>query len=232
MILGRFGAAVIALAVLALASAQIAAADGGRKSLTGEEFLVQDITLSIDCDPTRTSTVSFTASGVATGPYPGTFMVNGTVTIAPQTQAGPRPGTVAGPLTSLHESFSVDSPLGTITGVKKLTHNLPFSSSQGSCQHVSGFSTGDVTNAEGTVVDIFSQPRYGAKILEPGGHFHDRGNTLFSMSELSLDGTCLTGPCHYRLAGFDEFFTSVAPGNGHDQDINDMDDEIETEIGY
>ena len=232
MILGRFGAAVLTMAVLALGSAQIAGADGGRKPLSGEEFLVQDVTLSIDCDPSRTSTVSFAASGVATGPYPGTFMVSGTVTIAPQTQAGPRPGTVAGPLTSLRESFSVDSPLGAITGVKKLTQNLPFESSQGTCQHVTGFSTGDVTNADGTVVDIFSQPRYGARILEPGGNFHDRGNTLFSMSELNLDRTCPTGACHYRLAGFDEFFTSLAPGNGHDQDADDMDDEIETEIGY
>lgn len=232
MIFGRLGVALLAAALLALVSVQIAAADGGRKPITGEDFLVQDATLSFDCDPTRTSTVTFSASGVATGPYPGTFTVSGSLTIAPQTLPGPRPGTVAGPLTSLNETFTVDSPLGTITGTKKLRHGLPFEQSQGSCQTVTDFSVDDVTGAEGTVVDIFSQPRYGAKIDEPGGHFHDRGDALFSLSELDLDGTCPTGPCHFRRASFSQGFMSIAPGNGHDQDTDDMDDDLEAAIGY
>ena len=232
MKVSRLGGSVFAIAVLALAAAGIAGADSGRIPLTGEEFLVQDVTMTIDCDPTRTSTVSFFATGLATGPYPGTFTASGTVTIAPQTQAGPRPGTVAGELTSLNEDFTVTSSLGTINGTKKLIHNVPFSSSQGSCQHVTGFSTGDVTNSSGTVVDLFSQPRYGAKFQSGGNFHHDRGTTLFSTSELSLDGTCPTGPCHYRLAGFDEFFTSTAPQNGDDGDTDDMDDQLEAAIGY
>jgi hypothetical protein len=228
----RLVGSAFAVAVLALAAAGIAGADSGRMPLTGEEFLVQDVTMTIDCDPTRTSSVAFFAAGVATGPYPGTFTASGTVTIAPQAQAGPRPGTVAGPLTSLSEAFTITSSLGTINGTKKLIHNLPFSSSHGSCQQVTGFSTGDVTNASGTVVDIFSQPRYGAKFQSGGNFHHDRGTTLFSTSELSLDGTCPTGPCHYRLASFDEFFTSSAPQNGDDGDTDDMDDQLEAAIGY
>src|SRR5215210_521966 len=37
------------------------------------------------CDPTGTSTVSFTTDGVAAGPYPGTFTETVTVAIGPQT---------------------------------------------------------------------------------------------------------------------------------------------------
>ncbi len=228
--LGRFGLALLTACVLAVVSVQLAWTDNGGRSLNGEELLVQDVTLTLDCDPSRVSTISFSASGIATGPYPGTFTVQGTVTIAPQTLPGPRPGTVAGPLLSLRETFSIDSPLGTVSGVKKLTRPQPFNQSQGSCQQVTDFAAGDVVGAEGTVVDVFSQPRYGAKISEPGGTFHDRGDALFSFSELDLNGTCPTGLCHFRQASFGQFFISSAPPPGDDGNDNDMDDEIEDDV--
>lgn len=180
----RFGLALLTAALLAAVSVQLAWTDNERRSLNGEELLVQDVTLTLDCDPARVSTISFSASGIATGPYPGPFTVQGTVTIAPQTLPGPRPGTVAGPLISLRETFSIDSPVGTVAGVKKLTRNQPFDQSQGSCQNVTDFAVGDVSGAEGTVVDVFSQPRYAAKISEPGSTrtFHDRGDALFSFN--------------------------------------------------
>ena len=228
----RFGRSVLALStagLLAVVAVQLAFADGGHRSMGGEELLVQDATLTLDCDPARVSTISFSASGIAVGPFPGPFAVEGTVTIAPQTLAGPRPGTVAGPLLTLDETFSIDSPLGTITGAKKLTGNQPFSQSQGSCQHVTNFGVGPVTGGSGTVVDVFSQPRYGAKI-DAGGNYHDRGDASFSLSELDLDGTCVTGPCHFRQASYDAFFMSTAPPTGSDHNSNDMDDVIEPEI--
>jgi len=120
MTLGRLALAGLVAVLLASAAAQVAAAEGSG-TLLGEEMLVQDVTLTtIDCDPTRVSTVGYSASGVATGPYPGPFTVQGTVTIEPQTLPGPRPGTVAGPLASLSETFTIDSPLGTVTGSKTL----------------------------------------------------------------------------------------------------------------
>jgi hypothetical protein len=228
--LRHFGLALATVALLTVVSAQLGSTNGGGRSLNGEEFLVQDVTLTLDCDPSRVSTISFSASGVATGPYPGTFTAQGTVTIAPQTLAGPRPGTVAGPLLSLRETFTIDSPAGTVTGVKKLIRKQPFDQSQGSCQHVTGFATGNVTGVDGTVVDVFSQPRYGAKIREPGGTYHDRGDALFSFTELDLDGTCPTGLCNLRQASFGQFFISSAPPPNDDDNDNDMDDEIEAEV--
>jgi hypothetical protein len=225
---GRFGLVALAAALLALASAQIALADGGRKPLDGEEMLVQDATLTFNCDPATTSTITYSASGIATGPYMGPFTVQGTVTIGPQLAPGPRPGTVSGPLTSLHETFTITSPMGTVTGVKKLKHAT--ASDEGSCQEVTNFSVGPIVAAQGTVIDVFSQPRYVAKIREPGGNFHDRGDALLSFSELDLDGTCAGLPCHFRQAAFDQAFMSTAPPPGDDDEDNDMDDDLENEV--
>ena len=121
MTLGRITLVAATVAVLALTAAASVAADPSTASLAGEEMLVQDVTLTtLDCDPTQVSTIGYAASGVATGPYPGTFTVQGTVTIEPQTQPGPRPGTVAGPLASLSETFTIVSALGNVTGTKSL----------------------------------------------------------------------------------------------------------------
>jgi hypothetical protein len=226
---GRLAFAALAAALLALVSVQLAFADGGRKPLDGEEMLVQDVTLSFSCNPATNSTITYSASGIATGPYPGPFTVQGTVTIGPQTAPGPRPGTVSGPLTSLHETFRIDSPMGTVTGVKKLKHAT--ASDEGSCQGVTNFAVGPVVDGQGTVVDVFSEPRYVAKIREPGGTFHDRGDALISFSELDLNGTCAGNACHFRQAAFDQGFISTAPAPGDDNDDSDMDDDMENEVG-
>ena len=85
----RLALPVLAVSLLALIPAQLAFADGGRKPLTGEEMLVQDATVDFDCDPTSISTVTWSASGVATGPYPGTFTVQGSAMIGPQPPSVP-----------------------------------------------------------------------------------------------------------------------------------------------
>ena len=227
--LGRFGVIALSTVFLALAAVQVAGANGGdqgnppptTRTLVGEEMLVQDVTLTIDCDPSRVSTVQYSASGTATGPYPGTFTVHGTVTIAPQTLPGPRTGTVAGPLQSLHETFTITSALGTVSGTKTLPRTGATPSDEGSCQHVTGFATGPVSNASGTVVDIFSQPVYAAVITDALGSSGVQGDALISFSELNLDGTCATGSCHYRLAGFDQsFLTSLPLGDDGNNDEN------------
>lgn len=224
--LRRIAFATLVVTALALGSAQVSGADNGLQSLTGEDFLVQDATLTLDCDPARVSTVTFSASGIAVGPYPGPFTVHGTVRIAPQTLPGPRPGTVAGPLLSLRETFSVTSPVGMVRGVKRLPQGLPFDSSQGSCQEVTDFAVGNVVGGQGTVVDIFSQPRYAALISSSGSHSVDWGDALFSLSELDLDGTCPIVSCHFRQAGFSEGFVSTRLAGGEDEDEDD-DDESE-----
>jgi hypothetical protein len=60
------------------------------------------------------STASFSVSGIATGPYPGTFTATGTLT---ETYSDPS----GGPVTSFTEKFTIQSPSsGTITGSKTL----------------------------------------------------------------------------------------------------------------
>lgn len=220
-------------AALSLAAASTsAAADPPTSSLAGEELLVQDVTLTtIDCDPSQVSTVGYAASGVATGPYPGTFTVQGTVRIAPQTQPGPRPGTVAGPLTSLSETFTIDSSLGTVTGTKSLPPTGAGAGDVGSCQHVTGFATGPVTDASGTVVDVFSEPVYTATIQDTSGTSSVSGDALLSFSELDLHGTCGLLACDFRQAAFDQFFLTSTPtecdddtnGQGNEEGCDDDD---------
>jgi hypothetical protein len=231
--LWRLGDIGLLAAVLALAAVQVASADeddggqssGPNPSLVGEELLVQDVTLTIDCDPSRVSTVQYSASGTAVGPYPGTFTVQGTVTIAPQTLPGPRTGTVAGPLESLAETFTINSLVGTVTGTKTLPPGGATSSDEGSCQHVTGFATGPVSNASGTVVDVFSQPVYSATVQQPSGTSGAQGDASLSFSELELDGVCASGSCHYRLAGFDQAFLTSAPLSDFCDDDTNLDND-------
>jgi hypothetical protein len=213
MTLGRLSLiAVLATALMLIATQTAGADDPGTATLVGEEMLVQDISLStIDCDPSRVSTVSYSASGIATGPYPGPFTVQGMVTIEPQTQPGPRTGTVEGPLQSLSETFTINSALGTVTGTKSLPPTGATPSDIGSCQHVTGFATGPITDATGTVVDVFSEPVYDAIVQQPSGTFHVTGDASISFTELDLDGMCMLVQCHFRQAAFDQsFLTSTS----------------------
>lgn len=211
MTLGRITLFAATVAALALAAVGSAGADSSTATLAGEEMLVQDVTLTtLDCDPSQVSTVGYTASGVATGPYPGTFTVQGTVTIE-QTQPGPRPGTLAGPLASLSERFTIDSALGTVTGTKSLPSSGPAAGDIGSCQHVTGFATGPVTNASGTVADVFSQPVYTATIQDTSGTTSVGGDASLSFTELNLQGTCGLIACDFRQAAFDQFFLTSTP---------------------
>lgn len=225
---GRFTLIAALTAALALAGAQSVAANNppSTASLTGEEMLVQDVTITtLDCDASRLSTVGYSASGVATGPYPGTFTVHGTVTIAPQTLPGPRPGTVAGPLASLTETFTINSALGTVTGTKSLPPTGATDSDQGTCLHVTGFATGPITAATGTVIDVFSQPVYTATIHDSSGSSGVTGDASLSFSELNLDGMCGLVACQFRQAAFDQSLLTSTPTQCDDDNNSQGDDD-------
>ena len=238
-ILGRLALIGTLITALALVAVQMAAANGGHsptpggtRSLAGEEFLVNEITLTISCDdPAQVSTVQFSASGPATGPYPGTFTAQGTVTIAPQTLPGSRPGALAGPLQSLTETFTITSALGTVAGHKTLQPGQPFNQSQGTCEHVTNFTAGLVSGASGTVVDIFSQPAYDATIQEPSGTYKVKGETSFLADELNLDGICANDiPCHYRAPAVDEGFLTSTPVSGDESDDEGLESQFEQQV--
>ena len=110
-------------------------------------------------------TLTYAAAGTATGPYPGTFTMNGTLT-ATTMGADPLSGGVEGVVVTWSGQFSIDSPAGTVTG----THAL--SSDVASPTDCNGFpQTWPVATADG-------QLTYQATIRPAsGGIYTDSGST-------------------------------------------------------
>jgi hypothetical protein len=75
-----------------------------------------DVNVTGVCNPGATSSFQFTASGPATGPYPGTFTETGNFAMGP-----PAPPGDIRELTAFHADFAIDSPAGHVTGSKDFT---------------------------------------------------------------------------------------------------------------
>jgi len=73
----------VCLLLLLTGPAVSLAAPQPKPTLTGETFTGVP-TVTATCDPTSNSTISYSVSGTATGPYPGTFTESGTATLGPQ----------------------------------------------------------------------------------------------------------------------------------------------------
>jgi hypothetical protein len=169
---------------------------------------IQDVSIQFQCDDPQNSpsTVTFSASGTATGPFPGTFVASGSLTIGPQTEPGVQAGTNAGSILNLTETFTITSGATTITGTKTLQPDASFESGTlGTCQDVANFAVGDVTG-DGTVVDVTAQTQYEATIAGPGGTSTDSGLAFFALSEIAITGSCPAGICNVRIGGYDELF--------------------------
>ena len=109
----------LAVAGFATSPLAVAASDPPPPPLTGEFFLGAP-TVTATCNPTGTSTISYSVSGTAFGPYPGTFTETGTATIGPNIAGQFVNGLEAGFLTSFDAFFTIDSPTGQVTGTKQL----------------------------------------------------------------------------------------------------------------
>jgi hypothetical protein len=156
-------------------------------SLTGETLIQPGPGLpngvtptTYDCQPAGTSTVSFTASGAATGPYPGTFTETGTVTF------GPQPINGFGAVTSFTATFSITSALGTVTGTKSLAPTQ--STAVGFCNEIGG--------------QVVLDASYVATISTPGGSIIDEGQangTQFNICpNTATCGTIGSGSAFYE----------------------------------
>jgi hypothetical protein len=225
--------------VAATALAGGAAAQTGSPTLEGEDLLASPATFtaSANCDTTHDSTVSWSATGVASGPYPGTFTLHGTLAVGPQTLPGRPPGpnregTFAGPVTSFTETFTITSGTTTITGTKTLDPQAS-TGTVGTCQQVSQFPILDFLDGQGTVVEVNTQTRYEASIQSLDGTTTDSGIAYASLAEIDITGSCPAGPsCEGRLAGFDQTFAlsdqaSCANDDNDRQDDDDNDCEDE-----
>jgi len=166
----------------AVASAQ----PGLPPTLSGESFHQDTPTItSIDCKDNVAFTYS--ATGTASGPYPGRFTITGGVSIGP--------GFIL-PV-SLTGSFTIDSPVGRVTGTS-FSPNVGLQCPQVTC---SGEACDPWGASFGTNTLGFSESdTYEATITTPHGTFSDRGLfRAFFRRE----------PSDISLNGFDQNFRSV-----------------------
>lgn len=166
-------------------------------SLEGEMFLKQIIPVR---SPTETATAScsvdangvikvhYSGTGVAVGPYPGTFEERGTFTLG----AIVNTSTQVREVTDFHATFIIDSPVGQVTGTKTL-RTTPSSEpsdfdfpSSGQCLRNE---IGPVTQTtEGAVARSF----YEARITTSTGTFFDSGESTTASTEFR-DSNSVTG---------------------------------------
>ena len=213
------GALALLGVCFALLSAEAAAAggsgDGGNSatpaSLTGEVLLtaasagVGSSTATGTCNPLGTSTFTFEVTGEAIGPYPGTFVERGTFTLGP----------VGFPLVLFDATFTIDSPVGLVTGSKTLEGVLPTHS--GACGEAVFLGT------EPEAFHFQVPVRYTAQITTPSGTARDSGNSFVTYSDTQLRGPVVN---NHGFA-FDESFesTSFLPGEDDDDDDDQGEDD-------
>ena len=204
-------------------------------TLQGENLVApfSGLTVTSNCDQVGNSTVGYHAEGVASGPYPGTFVADGTITIGPQTAPARPPtidseGTFMGPILTLTETFTIVSGATTITGSKQLTAPVTGEQERATCQNLTFF--GGDTRVPGESSRSRRQPRYEATINEPAGTFTDSGRATPVLTLVEITGSCPAGPfCSSNSGNFDQLFTLsdqvAAPCDEDDQGDDDCEDE-------
>ena len=149
----RLGSLALSLGLLALGAAPATAQ--APASLEGETLQSNGGSASFSCSagggPGGTGTASFSVSGEAAGPYPGTFTAQGTIT-----------GSADGSTIDVAETFTISSPAGEVSGSKQAT-GIPASSL--------GCSGGDIFFANA------QQVPYKATIKTAGGSYSDSGSS-------------------------------------------------------
>ena len=144
---------------LALPAASSAAPPPPPPTLSGESFHQDTPTITSSTCTETESRGTFEASGTATGPYPGTFQETGSYLVTADE---------SGQVTSydLTMSFTIDSPLGRVTGTK---HSTNFGSS---CSFL--VTDGPFTfNTDPS--GFIDTDGYNVKILTASGAFFDTG---------------------------------------------------------
>ena len=142
---------------------------------------------AVNCEVYSPQDFSFTASGTASGPYPGTFDELGVVTAgAVGTETSQKEGRT---VLSAHAVYRITSPVGTVQGIKNLD---PHVGDAFSCQ---------VSNIIDVLVSgIFLT--YQATITTAGGTFLDSGQSSLFLQDIDVG---------YRQTQFSEDFVSSGP---------------------
>jgi hypothetical protein len=158
--------AVLAVLVFTLVSALAAGAaqaDTLPPSLAGEALVAGPNStvgdgvfgVSVQCNPDQSGSFTFSASGTATGPYPGTFVESGSVTV-----------NTLGAVAAFHADFQIVDSLGVLTvhGSKDLVADA---SDLGAC-----FSDAYSYDAE-----FATRASYSATIDTASGSYRDTGSS-------------------------------------------------------
>ena len=187
---------VLGIAVVLLAAAPAAAQSP--PTLTGEVFSTHtffDEPTAGTCvtDPdTGETTFSMSFSGIATGPYSGTYTEDIAATIGPagapisigpfpdgNPDAGPGLGDAnigVGQLLTLTADFTIDSPSGDVTGQKVLSAVVPANQTHGgACAELDPSMPPGVSGGYRDVRAFDLD--YGATITTADGQFHDEGSS-------------------------------------------------------
>jgi hypothetical protein len=128
------------------------------------------------CTPNGSSTISWSVSGDAFAPYPGTFVETGTATVGPQTAPWFVNGIQLGYLVTVEAFFAIDSPIGQVIGSKRLTAPAVFD--LGGCRDLDGFVLPDRNVASGTFRRVNAQSMtYDAIIIVGDTAWTDTGST-------------------------------------------------------
>ena len=163
---------VIGLAVPVAAQADVASLTGEVLTSGGPGSPNGIPVTTYNCNPSGTSNFAFSTSGVAVGPYPGTFTETGTATMGPAD-----PTTQLGPVTSFQAQFTITSATGTVTGTKTLASN-PLTA-VAFCNQIGGQLVADAT--------------YQAHISTPTGSADDQGTANTTQFNMCPDtATCGT----------------------------------------
>ncbi|MGB2951949.1 MAG: post-COAP-1 domain-containing protein [Gaiellaceae bacterium] len=206
---------LIAALAVAVAAAAVGAAQAAPPTLSGETF-VADVptTETLRCDPSGTSTVTYSGSGVAAGPFPGTFTESGTAIIGQQVETpigGPSLGLPPGRISSLHAQFTIDSPLGQVIGQKFVETIVP--GNFGVCLDTGVPTPVPLLNAVCQPLryeSLLAQLQYSASITVASTTSADSGLATLAQNDLfcttaSAPGGTITG------SQLDESFASTQP---------------------
>jgi hypothetical protein len=183
-------------------------------TLQGENLVAPFTGLDVEsnCNQQRNSSITYHAEGLATGPFTGTFVAEGTITIGPQTTPARPPvvgseGTFMGPILTLTETFTILALEGTVEGSKTLTQPLAGlgERERATCQELTLFA--GVTGT-GRIVEVEAATRYEATIQTSAGTFTDTGRSTPVLTLVEITGECAGGiTCESRSGNFDQLFT-------------------------
>ncbi|HSO28802.1 MAG TPA: hypothetical protein VLS28_02795, partial [Candidatus Sulfomarinibacteraceae bacterium] len=191
----RIGGVLAATVILAASLPAVVVAADPPPTLSGE-FLsaypayisTSTVNIVATCDPNGTSTISWSVSGDAIGPYPGTFVETGSATLGPQTAPAYVNGLQLGYLVSVEAFFAIDSPTGQVIGSKRLTSTTASLSDVGGCRNLNSFVLADLSTASGTFRRVLAQSMaYEAVIITGDAAYLDAGSTGVLLEH--FDGT-------------------------------------------